>query len=162
VRALLAAGAILAALLWQTAISRISPGYAWLLDPFLLAVVYFGLTGGELQGTLVGAAAGWVQDIQFGGTIVGFGGLTKLLVGFAVGLASERFVLVGSAPRLIAVFGATLLDALLLERLAALFQVPITELSFAGLVARANANAIAGVLLFEGIERRRRILARRR
>ena len=156
-----AAGAIFAALLWQTAVSRIAPGYSWLLDPFLLVVVYFGLTGGELQGMLVGTAAGWVQDVQFGGTLVGLGGLTKLVVGFGVGLTSERFMLVGSAPRLIAVFAATLIDALLLERLASLFQVPVAELSFAGLVARANANAIAGLLLLEAIERNRRQVLRR-
>jgi len=160
-RAAWAAGALLLAVAWQTAVSRVAPGYAWLLDPFLLVVVYFGLTGGELQGMLVGVAAGWVQDVQFGGTVMGLGGLSKLLVGFGVGLAAERFMLVGSAPRLIAVFVATLLDALLLERLALMFEVPISELSFAGLVARANANAIVGVALLEAIERRHRPVLKR-
>jgi len=160
-RAAWAVGALLLAVAWQTAVTRLAPGYAWLLDPFLLVVLYFGLTGGELQGMLVGAIAGWVQDIQFGGTIVGLGGLTKLVVGFGVGLASERFMLVGSAPRLIAVFVATLLDALILERLALMFEVRITELSFAGLVGRANANAIVGVVLFEAIERRSRPVLKR-
>jgi hypothetical protein len=161
VRAAWAAGALLLALAWQTAVTRLAPGYAWLLDPFLLVVLYFGLTGGELQGMLVGAAAGWVQDVQFGGTVLGLGGLSKLVVGFGVGMASERFMLVGSAPRLIAVFVATLLDALLLERLALIFEVPITELSFAGLVGRANANAIVGVAILEVLERHRRPVLKR-
>lgn len=160
-RAAWAAGALALALVWQTAMTQLLPGYAWLVDPFLLVVVYFGLTGGELEGMLVGAAAGWVQDVQFGGSVIGLGGLTKLLVGFAVGLASERLMLVGSAPRLIAVFGATLLDALLLERLARIFEVPIAELSFAGLVARANASAILGVVLLELVERRHRAVLKR-
>jgi cell shape-determining protein MreD len=160
-RAAWAAGALLLAVAWQTAVTLLAPGYAWLLDPFLLVVLYYGLTGGELQGMLAGAAAGWVQDVQFGGTVMGLGGLSKLLVGFGVGLASERFMLVGSAPRLIAVFVATLLDALLLERLALMFEVPIAELSFAGLVGRANANAIAGVALLELLERRNRPVLKR-
>jgi hypothetical protein len=155
-RFVIAVAAISGAVLWQTVVTRVAPGYAWLLDPFLLVVIYFGVTGGELQGMLVGAAAGWVQDVQFGGAILGLGGVTGLLVGFAVGFASDRFVLVGSAPRLILVFGATLLETLLLERLAAMFRVPVAELSFAGLVARANTNAIVGALLLEGLERRRR------
>jgi len=161
VRAAWAVGALVLALLWQTAATRLAPGYAWLLDPFLLVVVYFGLTGGELQGMLCGLAAGWVQDTQFGGTVMGLGGLTKLLVGFGVGFAADRFMLVGSVPRLIAIFGATLIDALLLERLAFIFEVPIGELSFAGLVARANANAIVGVALLEVIERRSRPVLKR-
>jgi len=156
-----ALGALLLAVAWQTAATRLAPGYAWLIDPFLLVVVYFGLTGGELQGMLVGAVAGWVQDVQFGGTVMGLGGLSKLLVGFGVGLASERFMLVGSTPRLIAVFVATLLDALLLERLALMFEVPIAQLSFGMLVGRANANAIVGVALLEVIERRHRTVLKR-
>ena len=58
---------------------------ARVFDPFLLVVVYCGLTGGEVHGMLAGAAAGWVQDVHFGGRILGLSGLSKLLVGFGVG-----------------------------------------------------------------------------
>ena len=79
----------LAALLVQTALSRlIVPGQARILDPFLLVVVYCGAHGGETHGMLAGAAAGWVQDVHFGGpraralrrsprSLVGFGGRAR-------------------------------------------------------------------------------------
>ena len=105
--------AILAALLVQTALGRLLPMQARVFDPFLLVVVYCGLTGGETHGMLAGASAGWVQDVHFGGRILGLGGLTKLLLGFAVGVGSTRFHLGEPAARLLVLMVATIADALI-------------------------------------------------
>lgn len=155
-RAVFTAASILLALLLQSALSQLSPAQSRLLDPFLLVVVYCGLHAGETHGMLAGMAAGWVQDVHFGGTVVGLSGLTKLLVGFGVGLAGARF-LVGSLPqRLLVFFVAALLDSLFHERLALLFDVALTELSFGGLLGRAAVNAVLGGALIEVIDRRLR------
>jgi rod shape-determining protein MreD len=154
-RAFWTLAAVLGALLVQSAMSQIAPAQARLLDPFLLVLVYCGLTGGETHGMLAGAIAGWVQDVHFGGSVLGLEGLTKVIVGFGVGLAGARFLLAGAGPRLLVLFGATLMDALILERLAALFDLRIHDLSVAGLTARATVNAILGATLFEMIDRRR-------
>ena len=50
-----------------------------MLDPFILVLVYFGLRGGEVNAMLLGAAAGWIQDIQFGGEVTGLAALSKLI-----------------------------------------------------------------------------------
>ncbi len=147
---------LLLALLLQSALSQVSPSGARILDPFLLILVYCGLTGGETFGMLAGAAAGWVQDIHFGGGVVGLTGLTGVLVGFSVGLAGTRFLLVGTAPRVLVLFGATLVQALVLERLALLFDIPASELNLASLFVRAVANALVGALAFEIIDLRLR------
>jgi len=154
VKAAFAGVAIVAALLLQSALTRLAPEQARVLDPLLLVVVYCALSGGELLGMLAGAAAGWVQDVHFGGSVLGVGGLAKLMVGFATGLAGAHLLLTGLAPRLLVVFAATLLDALLFERLAALFGLRTHELSYAGLLARASLNAVAGAAAFELIDRR--------
>jgi len=148
--------AIVIALLLHTALSQIAPHQARVLDPFLLILVYCGLTGGETHGMLAGVAAGWVQDVHFGGTVVGFSGLAKLLVGFGVGVAAARFLLAGPVPRLLVLVVATLVDALLISRLAAVFDVATEELAPRALLARAVANALVGLLLFEFVDRRLR------
>ena len=144
---------ILAALLMQSALSQIAPGQARILDPFLLVLVYCALTGGETHGMLAGAAAGWVQEVHFGGTVKGLSGLTKVLVGFGVGLAGRRFLLAQPGPRLLVVFVATLMDALILEGLAAAFEVRAQELSFPGLLSRGAVNAVVGATLFGVFDR---------
>src|SRR5258708_27965934 len=94
--------AILGALLVQSALTQLVPGQARVFDPFLLVVVYCALTEGETHGMLAGMAAGWVEDVHFGGTVLGFSALTKILVGFGVGMAGARLLLIGPAARALA------------------------------------------------------------
>ena len=148
------AAAIVAALLLQTVLSLVLPGYARLFDPFLLVLVYCGLTGGATRAMLAGAAAGWVQDVHFGGPVFGLSGLTKVLVGFGVGASSTRFHLVEPGPRVLVLLLATALDAIIFNRLAAVFDVSAYALSPLGLLVRAAANAVLGIVVFETIDRR--------
>lgn len=153
--------AILAALLVQTALGRVLPMQARVFDPFLLVVVYCGLTGGEVHGMLAGAAAGWVQDVHFGGRILGLSGLSKLLVGFSVGIGSTRFHLGEPAARLLVLMVATIVDALLFGQLAQVFDVQAYELSPLGLIVRALVNGAVGMVVFETMDRQMRRWASR-
>jgi rod shape-determining protein MreD len=148
--------AILAALLLQTALGKLVPAQARVFDPFLLVVVYCGLTGGETHGMLAGAAAGWVQDVHFGGRVLGLGGLTKVLIGYGVGLSSTRFHLGEMQGRVVVLVAATVADALLFGALAAVFDVDAYQLSPLGLLLRAVVNALAGIVLYEAVERQAR------
>ena len=147
---------ILLALLVQSALSQVVPAHARILDPFLLVLVYCGLNGGETHGMLAGAAAGWVQDVHFGGRVLGLSALTKILVGFAVGAGAARFLLAGPGARLLVLFVATAVDAVLFQRLAAMFDVKAYELSLPSLAGRAALNAVVGVVMFEALDRRGR------
>src|SRR5262245_12730604 len=148
--------AILAALLVQSVLSLVSPSSARVLDPFLLVLVYCGLVGGEIHGMLAGAAAGWVQDVHFGGRILGLSGLSKVVIGFGVGIAGTRFHLTEPGPRLLVMLLAVLLDALILSWLAAAFDVTAGRFSLLFLGLRAGVNAVLGVVLFEVMERQLR------
>ena len=154
------AAALLVALLLQSTIGVLAPDHGRIVDPFLLVVVYCGLVGGETHGMLAGVAAGWVHDIHFGGPVAGLSALTKLLVGFGVGLAGSRFLITGTALRILTLFVAVLADAILFERLALVFEIPVGDLSAAGLFTRAASNAVAGSIAFEAIDSRLRHQAR--
>jgi rod shape-determining protein MreD len=142
------------ATLVQSGLSLIWPGQARVFDPFLLVMVYCGLMQGETHGMLGGAAAGWAQDVFFGGRIAGISGLTKLIVGFLVGLAATRFLLVGPGPQVLVLFAATIADALITHSLASVFSIPTDELSAWGLALRGAVNAAVGVILFGFVDRR--------
>ena len=145
--------ALLAAFLVQSALTHLVPRQARMVDLFVLVLVYCGLAGGETHAMLAGAAGGWVQDVQFGGGVVGLSGLTKVLVGFGVGLSGTRFHLTEPGARVIVLFAATLTDALVFERLASAFDVRIETLSLAGLLMRATLNAALGGLVFYYVDR---------
>jgi rod shape-determining protein MreD len=152
--------ALLAALLLQTALTRVLPGQARVFDAFLLVMVYYGLAGGESQGMLVGAIGGWIQDIQFGGSVLGLSGLTRVLIGFAVGMAGTRFHLSEPAPRALVLLLAALADGLVFGALASAFDVGVTRLSPLTMLVRAFVIAGVGVLAFELVDRKLRRLRR--
>jgi rod shape-determining protein MreD len=153
-RALWTGLAIVGAVLVQTALGYLFPGPGRFLDPFLLVVVYCALAGGETHGMLAGVAAGWVQDALFGGRVLGLSALSKLLVGFAVGLAGGRFLIASSAARALAVFLATLADGLLVPWLASVFTLELLPQGPLALFGRAALNALAAGALYAVVERR--------
>ncbi len=146
--------AVFAAVLIETALGYLVPGPGRLFDPFLLVVVACALFGGETHGMLAGVAAGWVQDILFGGRVLGFSALSKLLVGFMVGLAGGRFNISSTAARALTLFVASLADGLTVPWLASIFSLELTPLGMLTLLLRAAIHALAGAALLALVERR--------
>jgi rod shape-determining protein MreD len=153
-RAFWTAAAVVGAILVETALGYLVPSPGRYLDPFLLVVVYCALAGGETHGMLAGAAAGWAQDVLFGGRVLGFSALSKMVVGFAVGTAAGRFLLAGAPARALVVLLATAADALLVRWLVSVFSVEATGLTLLALASRATLNALAAGLLFALADRR--------
>jgi rod shape-determining protein MreD len=153
-RAFWTALALAGALLVETALSHLVSAPGRYLDPFLLVVVYCALVGGETHGMLAGAAAGWVQDVIFGGRVLGLSALAKLVVGFSVGLAAGRFLISTTAARALVVLLATLADALLVQWLASVFSIEAQGLSPLALATRATLSALVGGLVFALVDRR--------
>jgi rod shape-determining protein MreD len=146
--------AILGAVLAETALGYLVSEPGRYLDPFLLVVVYCALRGGEGQGLLAGAAAGWVQDLLFGGPILGLSALAKLLVGFAVGAAGSHFLISGASARALVLLLATAADALLVQWLASVFAIEASPMSPVTLASRATLTAVVGGLLYAVVDRR--------
>lgn len=146
--------AIVGALLVQTALVYLVDEPGRYLDPFLLVVVYCALSGGETHGMLAGMGAGWVQDVHFGGEVVGLSALSKLLVGFAVGVAGSRFLIGSTSARALVLLLATTADALLVMWLASVFGIEVAPMNPVTLASRASLTAVVGALLFALIDRR--------
>lgn len=153
-KAFLTAVAILMALVVATALGQLLPALGRVVDPFLLVVVYCALRGGETEGMLTGLAAGWVQDAQFAGPVLGISPLAKILIGFMVGLAGRHFLLAGLGARTLVLLAASAADTFLFQWLAAVFDVRVIDLGPLGLLWRATVNAGLGVALFEVVDRR--------
>jgi rod shape-determining protein MreD len=152
--------ALLGSLLVQSALSAVFPAAARLFDPFLLVLVYCGLTSGETHAMLAGAAGGWVQDVYFGGHVLGLAGLTKVLIGFAVGVAATRFQLTEAGPRALVLLAAAAVDTLLMWGLAGAFDITVAAPGASVVAARSALNALLGVVFFGLLERR--VLSARR
>lgn len=146
--------AVVGALLVQSALTQLLPSQARVFDPFLLVLVYCALTEGETHGMLAGMAAGWVQDVFFAGPVLGFSALTKILLGFGVGMAGARFLLVGPGARALVLLLATVGDALIFQWLATVFDVRTIDITPLDLATRATVNAAVGAALFEYLDRR--------
>jgi hypothetical protein len=86
--------------------------------------------------------------------VLGLCGLTKVLLGFGVGLAGSRFLLTSTGARTLVLLATTVADSLLLEALAGVFDVRTSGLSAGGLLARASVNAVLGVSLYAVLDRR--------
>jgi rod shape-determining protein MreD len=147
--------ALVGAVLVQTALGYVVPSPGRFVDPFLLIVVYTALVAGETPGMLAGVAAGWVQDVVFGGRVLGLSALSKLAVGYLTGLAGGRFLIATTGARALAILAASFLDGMLVPWLASVFAIEVTPLGPLAFVARASLNALAGGLVFAAVERRR-------
>jgi len=146
--------AILGAVLVETALGYLVSEPGRYLDPFLLVVVYCALRGGEGQGLLSGVAAGWVQDLLFGGPILGLSALAKLLVGFVVGAAGSHFLIGSASARALVLLLATAADALLVQWLATVFAIEASPMSPVTLASRATLTAVVGGVLYALVDRR--------
>jgi rod shape-determining protein MreD len=146
--------AIVGALLVETGLGYLVTEPGRYLDPFLLVVVYCALTRGEAHGMLAGMAAGWVQDVHFGGQVLGLSALSKLLVGFAVGAASSHLMITSTSARALVLLLATAADALLVQWLASVFAIDASPMSPVTLASRASLTAVVGGALFALIDRR--------
>ena len=133
--------AIVGALLVETGLSYLVVEPGRYLDPFLLVVVYSALTGGETRGMLAGLAAGWVQDVHFGGEILGLSALSKLLIS-------------STSARALVLLLATVADALLVLWFASVFTIEVAPMSPITLASRASLTAVVGGVLFALVDGR--------
>ena len=105
--------ALLGALLLQSALGLVCPRRAPVSTPSCWCWCTAASPAGEIHGMLAGPAAGWVQDVHFGGPVLGLSGLTKVLVGFAVGVAASALPAGRARPGSLVLVAAAVLDALL-------------------------------------------------
>lgn len=152
--------ALAGALALQTTLARLLVGEGQ-IDLVLVVVVYVALAGGPVAGVWTGTVGGLAQDTLSGG-IVGVSGLTKTLVGFAVGVIGSHFIVAPLGHRFVIYVMATVLHAVSFVGLYAAIGFGMWPVSFAGVIAQALANALVGVGVTVAIQATPGMLERRR
>lgn len=142
---------MIAAVALQMAFARFTIGGRWSLDIVLVAVAFVALKWGPSAGVIGGTIGGLTQDALAGVTL-GVGGLSKTIVGFGVGIIGSQFIVTRSAPRVLVVAGATVVDRLLLWGITSAIELGGVPLSWVGILTEVGLNALVTLIVFQSIE----------
>lgn len=124
------------------------------VDLLLIFTVYVGLMRDQWLGMGIGFIAGIVGDVTPGaGGVVGVGGFTKTIIGFAVSTVGVKFSLEGPLMRVIALALASVVNSLSPLLLYTMLDYPIgATLTTAEIARRVGfetaANLVFGVFIF--------------
>ena len=153
--------AIALALALQTTLGRFVIGGTAALDLVLVVVVYVSLTTGPVSGMLSGSVAGIIQDALSSG-VIGIGGLAKSIVGFAVGVIGQQFIVTAALPRFVMFLAASVAHAALFMGLYVLLGLRTFPSPWAAILSQAVGNAVVGMIAFTIIEGLPGMVERRR
>jgi len=144
-------------LAWLAAalLGRFLTGGQVLLDPFLLVAVYYGIRSKPPTGTVVGLAAGLLQD-ALTGTLFGLNGFSKTLIGYLCHLFGGRLLLTSPVSQVVILLSCTLVDRLVVGSLGFLLRGAFGLPPLGAVVLLCVANAAVGLALFRLAEARRR------
>ena len=131
----------------QVLLSRYTAGERWIPDLVLVGVLFSGLRWGPVAGMLAGTVGGLIQDLISGET-VGVGGLTKTLIGFAVGAIGAQFVLVRAQARMIITAVATVLHRLMILGLSSLLEGP-SGVPWSDILIQTALTVVCALLAFQ-------------
>lgn len=132
----------------QLALARYTVGGRWPFDLVLVGVVYCALSWGPVAGMWAGSVGGLVQDM-LSNDVVGTGGLSKTLVGFASGAIGLQFVVARPSARAALLAAASIVHRLLLIGLHGMIDREWPAVSSASLLSETFLNAICGLLAFQ-------------
>ena len=128
-----------------------------LLDLPLLIVIYFGLTRrNPVEGIFSGALIGMAQDALSRGPI-GLLGSAKTVIGYVTSFVSVRFAVEHRGVRVLTIFILYYLHSLLLYFFGTLMLGQSLALSWSNRMIAALVNTVVGVLLFELLDRFRKL-----
>ena len=130
--------------------------FVGLLDLPLLIVIYFGLTRrSPISGLLAGAVMGMAQDALSRGPI-GLLGSAKTVIGYVTSFVSVQFTVENRGVRAITIFILHHLHGLLLYLFGSLMLGQPVAFEPGTRVLAALVNTVAGVLLFDVLDRFRK------
>lgn len=153
--------AVALALALQTTLAQFRVSGSAAIDLVLVAVVGVALTTGPVSGMLAGSVAGLIQDSLSTG-VLGIGGLAKSIVGFAVGLISQQFILAAALPRFVTFIVATVAHAAIFMGLYVVLGLRMFPSPWKAVASQAVGNAIVGMIAFTIVEALPGVIERRR
>jgi rod shape-determining protein MreD len=110
---------------------------------------------------LAGSVAGIIQDALSSG-VIGIGGLAKSIVGFAVGVVGQQFIVTAALPRFVMFLAASAAHAAVFMGLYVLLGLRSFPSPWAAILSQALGNAVVGMIAFTIIESLPGVVERRR
>jgi rod shape-determining protein MreD len=151
-RFLSALAAVALALAATIVLESVLPAARRSVDFYLIVVVYFAVTRPRVQGIVMGAFAGLVQDV-FSSQFLGYHAFVKTALAYLVGGMGAKFMLNQPFPQFLALLTATLLDAGLAALLSFIAGLPL-YFAPGSLIWRALVNSLLGLLIYRVAQRR--------
>lgn len=150
-----------AALTLQQTLAGLTIGGAGIVNLVLVAVVFLALSFGPITGIVAGTVGGLAQDMVAGG-ILGVGGFSKTLVGFAIGGLGAQFIVAQWVPRLILFVAASFVHESCFEALTAIVEQRRFTVIWSAVLLQAAVNGAVGLLVFMVVEQGPGLVQRRR
>jgi len=127
------------------------------LDLTLVLIVYLSLKRNPMQGTIVGAIAGYAYDLVSGVGLLGASSFTKTVIGFITATLNVRFAIDNKLTRLIIIVIASIVNVMLFLGLHYVFNSLPEGLNLREIVKltawQAAGNLIIGFFLFPIFDR---------
>ncbi len=143
------------AVAFQGLISKYIPQFKR-IDLTLIITVYFSLKRKPLQGTLVGASAGYAYDLATGEVLLGAGSFIKTVIGFVISTINVHFAIDRKLMRLLILVIASIVNVMLFWGLHSIFNMPLNypPPEIVKLTAwQAAGNLILGFFIFPFLDR---------
>ena len=150
-KALAVIAGLVFALMLQTTLGGLSLHAATRVNFVVVAVVFIALTLGPVPGLLAGMVGGIAQDAVAGG-IIGVGGISKTVIGFAVGVFGSQFIVSQPVPRFVIFVAATVVHELCFQGLYALTEAHGIRFHYRDVLTQAAVNGIVGIAAFWVVE----------
>jgi rod shape-determining protein MreD len=148
--------AIILAVALQGLITKFVPQFSR-IDLTLILTVYLSLKRKPLQGTLVGAGAGYAYDLMTGVKLLGASSFTKTVIGFTLSTINVHFAIDRKLTRLFILVLASVVNKLLFIGLHSVFHAMLLEWTPPEIVKltawHAAGNLILGFFLFPILDR---------
>jgi rod shape-determining protein MreD len=142
---------LVVSVLLQMTIARYTAGGRLPIDLVLVGVVYAAVYWGPVAGILGGTAGGLTLDLLSHG-VVGIGGLSKTLVGFAAGVFAAQFIVVRPQARVVVVAAATIAQRALGLAIYGLIDQQWPVVLWGSILAETALNSLAALAAFQATE----------
>ena len=147
---------LVAAAILLDSLVMVATGGTRYFDPFLLLTVWYGASGGKVDGMLVGGLSGLAQDSVGTTTVFGTHYLSKVVIGYLSMLASSRLIPGQVLTHVVLLAGATVVEVAVLVGAGLLLDQSFNDLTAGQVAVAALVNAALGASAFAMVEQGRR------
>ena len=139
---------LLIALTLHSLLDSFYPNALAFFNPYIILVVYYSMGGNLVGAIFAGVAAGLVQD-AYSMSIFGMHAFSLTVIGYAVAYINARLVLRGPLPFGACLFGAVLVNELVIFVLINILLKQRIEMFEQAMIVKAIFTSLFGMLVYQ-------------